>query len=188
MTSDPHMHATPSLANEVRRATGLHAAQCYQCGKCSAGCPMAEEMPLKPHQVIRLVQLDREERIFEDESIWLCLTCETCTTRCPNGFDPARLMDGLRELVLRRHPDAAPRRIAAFHEAFLDQIRSHGRLFEMGLIVSYKLKTGALFDDVGSAPGMLARGKLKFFPQSIEGLDQVRRIFDACRNPDEEEA
>jgi heterodisulfide reductase subunit C len=149
---------------------------------------MAEEMTLKPHQVLRLVQLDRRQRVFENESIWLCLTCETCTARCPNGFDPARAIDGLREMVLSLSPEAVPRRIRAFHESFLDQIRSHGRLFEMGLILSYKMKTGALFDDVGSAPAMLARGKLKFFPQTIHGIDEVRRIFDACQNHEGEES
>lgn len=149
---------------------------------------MAQEMTLKPHVIVRHVQLDNRDRIFDDPSIWLCLTCETCSSRCPNGFDPARLIDGLREMALRQSAGGIPRRIRAFHEAFLDQIRSHGRLFELGMITSYKLRTGALFDDVTSAPGMLARGKLKFVPARIEGIEQVRRIFDACNSPEDRDA
>jgi heterodisulfide reductase subunit C len=169
------------LAVEVRRLSGVEAARCYQCGKCSAGCPMASEMKLKTHQILRRVQLDRRD-VLAEESIWLCLGCETCTWLCPNGLDPAGVLDALRELALADRKDGAPRRIGKFHETFLGAIRKHGRIFEIGLIAAYKLKTGALFDDVLSAPGMLRRGKLALAPQhvSAEALAEVRRIFKAC--------
>jgi heterodisulfide reductase subunit C len=172
-------HEAPeSLGAALARLTGLNPAKCYQCGKCTAGCPMAAEMPLKTHQMMRLVQLDRVERLLEDDSPWLCLGCETCTSRCPNGFDPARMVDGVRELGADRGV-RGPRRIAAFHRAFLGQIRSHGRLFELGLVVDYKLHTGAFFDDVMEAPAMLKNGKLALLPESIskEGRLELERIF-----------
>ena len=112
-----------SLAAELRRTTGKNVAACYQCGKCSAGCPMAEEMPLKPHLMLRLMQLDQRERLFEDASPWLCLTCETCTARCPNEVDPARLIDGLRELVYRSSPGQPPRGRPAVPQAVPAEIR-----------------------------------------------------------------
>jgi len=147
---------------------------------------MATEMDLRTHQMVRLVQLDRRERLLRSDSIWLCLGCETCTTRCPNGFDPAAVIDALREVMLREAPGNVPRRIGAFHSAFLDQIRSHGRLFEFGLVLGFKLRSGALFDDVTTAPALLRRGKLKFVPRRIEGIDEVRRIFDACQAEEEQ--
>ena len=169
-----------SLLAQIRGMTRLDPARCYQCGKCTAGCPMASEMDLKPHGIIRLLQLDARERLLSSESIWICLTCETCTTRCPNMFDPAAIMDALREVVLRENPDLVPRRIAAFHAAFLDQIRAHGRVFEFGLVASYKLRSRTLLADVESVPGMLARGKLALTPKRIRGLRDFRRIFDRC--------
>lgn len=141
---------------------------------------MASEMDLKTHEIIRLVQLDAEERLLSSESIWMCLTCETCTTRCPNEFDPAALIDALREITLRENPDSVPRRISAFHSAFLDQIWTHGRVFEFGLVASYKMRSGVLFADVDSVPGMVTRGKLAFAPKRIKGLRDLRRIFDKC--------
>jgi len=172
--------ARKPLSSRIQEVSGLDPSHCYQCGKCSAGCPMASEMALKTHEIIRLVQLGVEERLLTSESIWMCLTCETCTTRCPNVFDPAAFIDALREIALRDYPDSIPRRIAAFHSAFLGQIRTHGRVFEFGLVASYKLRSGALFADVESVPGMLARGKLAFTPKRIKGLRDLRRIFDKC--------
>ena len=169
-----------SLSSRIKKITGLDPARCYQCGKCSAGCPMASEMDLKTHEIIRLVQLDVEDRLLSSEALWMCLTCETCTTRCPNVFDPAAVIDALREITLEDHPDFVPRRISAFHTAFLDQIRTHGRVFEFGLVASYKFRSGALFADVESLPGMIARGKLAFAPRRIKGLRDLRRIFEKC--------
>ena len=146
---------------------------------------MAAEMQLRPHEMIRLLQLDLRERLLAAESLWLCLTCETCTTRCPNEFDPARVIDALREIAMRERPESVPRRIGAFHRSFLDQVRSHGRVFEFGLIASFKLRTGALFDDVTAAPEMLKRGKLTFRPNNIQGIDEVRRIFAECATKQE---
>ena len=180
MSDHASNHHDPSLAGELKRTTGLNVATCYQCGKCTAGCPMSGEMPLGPHQMLRLMQLDEREKLFAEASPWLCLTCETCTSRCPNEVDPARLIDGLREIIFRADPANAPRRIRAFHQAFLQQIKSHGRLFDFGLVFDYKLRTGALFDDVLSAPGMYLRGKLALTPCNIEGRDEVRGIFEAC--------
>ena len=179
-------HGRPTLAEELRRATGRNPARCYQCGKCSAGCPMASETALRPHDVMRLVVQDRREELLASESIWLCLTCETCVARCPNECDPARTIDALREIASAQDPGSAPKAVSAFHRSFLDQVRLTGRLFELGLMAEYKLRSGALFADVTAAPGMVARGKLGFVPHPIKGVREVRRIFEACENANQE--
>jgi heterodisulfide reductase subunit C len=141
---------------------------------------MSGEMDLKTHEIIRLVQMDRDERLFASDAIWMCLTCETCTTRCPNGFDPAAFVDALRETAISESPGGIPRSIGAFHSAFIDQIRAHGRVFEFGLVLSYKLRGGPLFSDIETVPAMLRRGKLSFKPDGIRGIKSLRRIFDQC--------
>ena len=141
---------------------------------------MASEMDLKTHEIIRLLQLDLGERLLSSEAIWLCLTCETCTTRCPNKFDPAAVIDALREMALKDAASRVPKRISAFHAAFLDQIRTHGRVFEFGLVAAYKLRGGALFADVEAVPSMLSRGKLSLKPKKIRGIRDLRRIFEQC--------
>jgi heterodisulfide reductase subunit C len=149
---------------------------------------MASEMKLKTHEVIRYIQNDDRRKLYDDDSIWLCVACETCTARCPNEVDPARMLDSLREIVLRDNPSQAPRAIQSFHEAFLGQVRSHGRLFEFGLVASYKMRTGKLFEDVLATPGMISRGKLAFVPTRIRGAADVRRIMDEAIALSKEEA
>ncbi len=141
---------------------------------------MGSEMALKPHDVMRLVAGGKAERAAADESIWLCLTCETCSARCPNDCDPAGVIDTLRELALDAGLADAPRRIAVFHRAFLAQIEANGRLHEVGLVMDYKLRTGDLMKDVTNAPGMMSRGKLNLRAERIEGVDEVKRIFRMC--------
>ena len=137
-------------------------------------------MTLPPHDIVRATIADDRQRLFGDDSLWLCLTCETCSARCPNDVDPARVIDSLRELAATEGADHAPRNIRAFHEAFLEQIRSTGRLSEVGLIMQYKLRSGALLPDVAVAPAMLRRGKLPLRPQRIAGVAEVKRIMAAC--------
>lgn len=76
---------------------------CYQCGKCSAGCPAVEAMDILPHQVIRLVQLGLVDEILNSNTPWVCASCVTCAVRCPKGVDLTKIMEALRQIVLRKN-------------------------------------------------------------------------------------
>jgi heterodisulfide reductase subunit C len=141
---------------------------------------MAEETELRPHDILRMVGLNQADRLLTAKSLWLCAGCETCTARCPNDCDPASVIDELRSMAVAKQPDTLPRNLMAFHRSFLDQIRAHGRISELGLMVSYKLRTGSLFQDATAAPGMVTRGKLHLGAPSISGVEEVRAIFKAC--------
>lgn len=78
---------------------------CYQCGKCSAGCPMCFAMDLLPNQIIRLAQLGLEDDITKANAIWICASCITCSVRCPRGVDLARVMEALRLITSRKNID-----------------------------------------------------------------------------------
>lgn len=171
-----------TLAGLIRRKTGVSVASCYQCGKCAAGCPLAEEMDQPPCRVLRMLQLGTPEldrRALGCYSIWLCLSCQTCFTRCPKEVDLPRVMDVLRSEALARgcaHPRS--RDILAFHKSVLGSVRSNGRLHEVGLVRDYKFRTFHLFQDVGLAPRLFAKGKLHLLPKRIRGRAAMARLFD----------
>ena len=170
-----------TLAARVKAATGISLAQCYQCGKCAAGCPVSEEMDLVPCQVLRLLQYEQpkyDDKVLRCAGIWLCLSCETCSTRCPQEVEIPRIMDAVRAEALRlgvAHPKSKD--ILAFHRAFLDSIEYTGRLYEMGLVADYKVRSRHLLKDVALAPKMYLRGKLPLLPHLIKGRDAMKRIF-----------
>ncbi|MBU0498516.1 MAG: 4Fe-4S dicluster domain-containing protein [Gammaproteobacteria bacterium] len=89
----------------VQRLADQNLMACYQCGKCSAGCPMAAYMDILPNQMIRLAQLGQEETLLNAEAIWLCVSCMTCNTRCPKGVRIAELIESLRQVRLRARQD-----------------------------------------------------------------------------------
>ncbi|MBI5245010.1 MAG: 4Fe-4S dicluster domain-containing protein [Elusimicrobia bacterium] len=173
------------LAARIREETGVKVAECYQCGKCTAGCPMARWMDISPNQIMRNLQTGDEadeNRLLSCQALWHCAGCLTCTQRCPKGLDPAAVMDVLREAARRRGTvPASARKVLAFHEAFLKTVEDFGRMNEWPLVARYKLATGDLFADVLLAPEMLLKGKLPIVPHAIRGREEVRRIFRESR-------
>lgn len=90
-----------TFKNRVNELSGENVDLCFQCGACSSGCPMTQEMDYLPSKVIRMAQLGLEEAM-ESKTIWVCTTCFNCEVRCPRGIDIANVMEALRQLVLRK--------------------------------------------------------------------------------------
>jgi heterodisulfide reductase subunit C len=191
-TRAEHMHTQLkiSLRDSVFSATGQNVSRCYLCGKCSAGCPLISEMDFTPHQVLRLLQPgfeDWDKLALSSKSIWLCLTCETCHTRCPQEVDLPRIMDFLRQQSRRNKlVNPAAKKILAFHQTFLDSVKYTGRLFEIGLIGGYKLRSLNLFQDISIAPKMFLKGKLKIWPHLVKNRSLISRIFKKSYGNQEE--
>ena len=145
--------------------------RCYQCTKCSSGCPVAARSDLKPHEVVRLLQFDQCEEVLASRFIWECTSCQTCTTRCPQMVDIAALNDALR--IMSHATGRAP----VFNEAFLASVRNRGRVYELGLMASYKLRTGRLLEDADKAPMMLSKGKLPLLGPRVRGGAERKAMF-----------
>ncbi|MBI5562707.1 MAG: 4Fe-4S dicluster domain-containing protein [Deltaproteobacteria bacterium] len=94
------------LIRQIERMTGEDLKQCYQCGKCSAGCPVSYAMDVPPHQVMRLLQLGRVEDVDGANSMRVCVGCLQCYSRCPKGCSVAAVLEGMRQMRLRKGEDA----------------------------------------------------------------------------------
>lgn len=90
---------------KVEELSGQNLLACYQCGKCSAGCPAVSEMDILPNQIIRYAQLGLEDELLASKSIWVCATCLTCNSRCPKGINIAEVLEALRQILLRKRRD-----------------------------------------------------------------------------------
>jgi len=178
----PEIRPEAGFLAEVEAALGQSISTCYQCRKCAAGCPLADDADLRPNQIVRLIQLGQRMEVLAARAIWLCLSCETCTARCPNGVDIARLMDQLRLASLAAGVPPAEPRIARFHEAFLATVRKYGRSHEVSLIRRFKLATGTYFEHMGLGLRMFRKGKIKLLARSVRDRRSFREMMDRFRS------
>jgi len=166
-----------SFLTEVMEVSGQNLQACYQCQKCSAGCPVAYAMDILPNQILRHIQYGHREKVLGSKTIWICASCYTCSVRCPNDIDIARIMDSLREIALRSGIQPGEKEIPLFHSVFLDTIRSRGRIHELSLILQFKSKTKDFFKDAALGWKMYRKGKIKLFPSKFGGGKEIKEIF-----------
>lgn len=150
---------------------------CYQCGKCTAGCPLAYTMEIPPHEIVRLVQLGREEEALASHTIWLCASCETCTSRCPKNIDIAAVMDALRILAFRRGRTQAEKEITLFHKLFLRVVGHFGRVNDLRLMSQYNLRTLNPLRDWRLGQKLFSKGKLRLTAPPVKGLREFQEIL-----------
>lgn len=161
---------------KVEEESGQKLSLCYQCGNCTGGCPYTQYFDYPVSQIMRLVQAGQKDTVLNSKSIWLCATCETCTTRCPCEIDVAHIMNTLR-IMARREGRVSEKDVKTFYDSFLDSMKQFGRLFEVGVLLSYNLKSGHFMADADLGPKVMSRGKIHFLPKKIKGKDEVAKIF-----------
>ncbi len=163
----------PSLAALVAERAATNVYACYQCKRCTSGCPLLPHFDLAPHEIIRAVQLGRRKQVLRSASIWQCASCQACSARCPQHLDVARVIEVLR--IMSREEGVAPAvpQVHLFSVAALRSIRAFGRLYELGLMGELYLRMllSRLLDlrqlvavDVPLALRLLRAGKLRLLP------------------------
>ncbi len=161
------------FSETIRKETGENVFLCYQCQKCSSGCPVAGHFDLAPNQLMRAIQLGQKEVVLHSKTIWLCAMCETCATRCPHDINITKIMDALK--IMAKNEGIAPKvpSVSLFYEAALRGIKWFGRMYEAGLMGEIYLRqmmSGQLNyrqvwkNDLPLALKMLKAGKLKLLP------------------------
>jgi heterodisulfide reductase subunit C len=160
----------------LEEKSGVNLKDCYQCGKCSAGCPVAFAMDKSPRQIIRLLQLGLLEEALAAHTPWLCATCQTCYSRCPKDVDLPSLMEAVRQAGKKKGiiPEKGSN---IFNDIFLSNVKTFGRSPEVILSALYNLKSGHLFQDVDSVPHLFLSGKAHVMPERVKNMDAIKKIF-----------
>ena len=153
---------------------------CYQCGKCSAGCPVASDADMTPREVLRHLQLGQVDPVLKSNMLWLCAGCGMCLARCPQSVDLPNLM-----LACRRAAEAQGIKpigeVARFNQLFVNGVREKGLSDEAVLAMRFNLATGHLLQDALSAPKMVVRGMIGPTSKEQANADEVKELIDRAR-------
>ena len=186
---EPGVPLTPNydFANKVEAETGIKVSACYQCRKCTNGCPLTFAMDHPPDRIVRYLLLGLEDVVLHSSTIWVCSSCVTCSTRCPNSIDIAGLMDYLKQEAHRRGiVQPGSNRTYGFHNTFLRDIERRGRVHEAALMRGYMLSTGAwrdkledgeIWKDLKLGWALFRRGRLPLIAKGSKDPREVKRIF-----------
>ena len=166
------------IIDAVEEISGVDLSVCYQCRKCSSGCPVGGLAESGPSEIIRRLHFRAGEELLDSELIWMCASCETCSTRCPMGVDFAAVMDALRFLALKRFGAKPKGNAALFNRAFLKSIKRFGRIYDLGMVASYKFSARNCMADTEKFPKMLMKRKLALLPSLGGSRKAVKRIFN----------
>lgn len=178
---DPQpMTIRSDLARRIHEELGQNVYLCYQCSRCTSGCPVGDFFDWQPNQIMRAVQLGQEELVFEAQTPWLCAACQMCTTHCPQGLDINAVMEFLtREALARGYEPQVPQ-VEIFNEAFMREVRLWGRAYELGLLVEMKLRTRDLMSDIDLGLKMFRKGKLAFLPTPTRTPHEAKPVPGAA--------
>jgi heterodisulfide reductase subunit C len=178
----PALAIDTTVAGAVSADLGENVYKCYQCKRCTGGCPVAPLGDMHPAQIIRAVQLGDLDAAVNSKFIWLCTGCVTCSTRCPQEIDVAAVMDELRAISWQEDLVPKDRPYADILRFNLDSISRWGRLYEIELIARYKfMRPRTMMDDALLGAKMFAKGKLSLRPAFGDRAQMKRMIAEAER-------
>ncbi len=179
----------PSFTREVEAAAGTDVWACYQCSVCSGGCPLSFMMDYTPRQIMRMCQFGMRDKVLSSSTMWLCSSCNTCFTRCPREIEIPEVMASLKSIAIKSGIDAKIKEGPALYKTMVDSMKKYGRIHETGLIIDFARKTGAtkLLKMAPLGLNLFRKGKLKFRPEKIESVEQLKTMIKAMQEMEKEE-
>jgi heterodisulfide reductase subunit C len=145
----------PAFRHEIAAEPGGEMIRfCFQCGTCTASCPVrAVDDHFNPRRIIRMALLGMKNDVLTSSFVWLCSSCYACQERCPQGVKITGIMGALKNIAVRNNL------VPAMFAGQVASLKAHGRVYEVGELENEK------------------RAKLGL-PQIKEMPDDVRRILE----------
>jgi heterodisulfide reductase subunit C2 len=166
-----------NLMTDVQKLSGVDISSCLQCKKCSNGCAVTGITTTHPSDIIRMLQLNVGDKIFDSDLVWMCASCETCFERCPMKINMAEVLDALRVISVQKNASKQKGNVPLFNRSFLRTVKMFGRTYDIGMIAAYKLGSANLLQDTDKFPMMLAKGKISLTPSFRADKKYTNRIF-----------
>jgi heterodisulfide reductase subunit C len=167
-----------NLLHIVEGITGIDISRCYQCKKCTSGCPVVQWTESPPSEIIRRLQLGAGNELLESDLVWMCLSCETCYARCPMDINISAVIDSLRSMARETGARKPKGNMPLFNREFLRMVKTFGRSYDLPMIAAYKIGTGNIRQDMAKFPTMLKKGKMAILPPSGGDRRKVKQIFN----------
>jgi len=176
--------ADVSFINEVCSIPGGEAINsCIQCGVCTGSCPTANQWDYPPRRVIAMVRAGLRDELLSSNSMWFCVSCYSCTVRCPRDIKPADIMHALEIIAIRSGKTTSKSNTPIMYQCFVDSARSNGRVYELGMMIKLFLKTNP-FSALKLAPvgmGLFFHKRLPLKPSRIKGMSDLKAILNKAR-------
>lgn len=172
--------------NRIVGETEENISACYQCERCTNACPVCHYMDIKPHQVIRYIQMGWREELMHSSTIWVCLSCEMCTTYCPNEVGVAETINHLRNMAVHSSIMPKERHLAVFHQTFMEELLRYGRVNELWLMNAFNLKPkilkekiqmGTLKEEILLGLTLLKKGRLNLLPRKSKAIKEIKKVY-----------
>jgi heterodisulfide reductase subunit C len=161
---------------------GHRLRTCIQCGTCGGSCPNGAEMDYTPRAMFAMIHYGERERVLSANTMWQCVSCYFCTSRCPQEIPVTDVMYTLKRMAIRegmvKDTDAP-----ALAETFSKFVDRYGRSFEMGIATRYHLlrRPGSAIKMGGLGMSMLKRGRMNLRPTKIRQIEQLQAIIKKAK-------
>jgi heterodisulfide reductase subunit C len=184
MTATLTQARAPTFQEEVVAATPgtSHLERCIQCGTCGGSCPAGPDMDHTPRGLFAMVAAGMKDDVLKSNTPWFCVSCYTCTVRCPQEIHITDVMYTLKRMAVKEktiHDSTAP----DFSKIFIFWVEHYGRAFELGLMGPHMLRHNSfgLFKIAGMGMGMITKGRMAFTPSRIKGIKGLKAIISKAK-------
>jgi heterodisulfide reductase subunit C len=175
------------ILKAVQEASGVDLSICFQCKKCTSGCPVSKLVKSPPSEIMRRLHLDAGDELLDSDILWMCVSCETCSARCPMGIDVAAVMDALRQFAVAKGASKKEGNVSLFNWAFLKTVQMFGRTYDIAMIAAYKIGSRKFMGDTEKFPSMLKKRKIALLPPFGGDRKVTKRIFKKAKKKREGE-
>jgi heterodisulfide reductase subunit C len=162
---------------------GEQINSCIQCGVCTGSCPTANQWDYPPRRVIAMVRAGLRDELLSSNSMWFCVSCYSCTVRCPRDIKPADIMHALEIIAIRSGKSTKKSNTPVMYQCFVDSARGNGRVYELGMMIKLFLKTNP-FAALKLAPvglGLFLHKRLPLSPSRIKDMSGLKAILNKAR-------